>query len=140
VLRDPRAVPAARAGRTDQPFHQGETGTSWLVLFHVLPAWRHTIHLEELDPSTRTMRSRERGGVIKHWNHTLHVEPLGEQRCRYSDTVHIDAGLLTGLVAAVGALMYRIRQHRWQSLTRNHLLLSGPRYADDTGKPNTHHG
>lgn len=29
-------------GRTE-PFQQGETGTGWLMLFHVLPLHRHTI-------------------------------------------------------------------------------------------------
>lgn len=118
----------ALAGRT-QPFRQGECGTSWLVLFNVLPAWRHTIRLDELDPTTRTMRSREHGGVIKDWRHTLHVEPIGDQLCRYSDTVQIDAGRLTGLVAVIGTLMYRIRQRRWHALTRTHLLAGGPSWA-----------
>ncbi|WP_028934066.1 hypothetical protein [Pseudonocardia spinosispora] len=118
----------ALAGRT-QPFRQGESGTSWLVLFHVLPAWRHTIRLELLDHDTRTMRSQEHGGVIKGWRHTLHVEPIDSGRCRYSDTVDVDAGGLTGVVAAIGTLMYRIRQRRWQTLTRTHLLASGPSWA-----------
>jgi hypothetical protein len=118
----------ALAGRTD-PIRAGDHGTGWLLLFHVLPLSRHTIHVVEVDQATRTLRSREHGGVLRSWNHTLHVEPAGEGSCRYSDTVDIDAGPLTGLVALAAAGIYRYRQRRWHRLVRRHLLPTGPRYA-----------
>ncbi|SDW79219.1 hypothetical protein SAMN05421504_1011518 [Amycolatopsis xylanica] len=121
----------ALAGRT-APFQAGERGTGWLLLFHLIPLSRHTIHLVEVDEATRTLRSRERGGVLKAWNHTLHVEPVDEQRCRYSDTVEIDAGRLTGVVARVAVGIYRYRQRRWRKLVHQHLLPTGPRYGHRT--------
>lgn len=112
-------VPAL-AGRSE-PFREGESGTGWLFLFHVLPLSRHTMELASLDDSTRTMRSREHGGVLRAWNHTLHVEPLGGGRSRYSDVVEIDAGPLTGVVAWLAVRIYRYRQRRWRRLARRWL-------------------
>lgn len=118
----------ALAGRSE-PFRAGESGAAWLLLFHLIPLHRHHIELTELDPATRTMRSREHGGVIRAWNHTLHAEEVDAGRCRYSDTVEIDAGRLTGLVAGVAKLLYRYRHRRWRKLVDKHLLPTGPRYA-----------
>lgn len=115
------------AGRTT-PFDEGEKGSGWLLAIHVIPVWRHTIHLVELDEVTRTMRSVEHGGMLRSWRHTLHVEPSGDGRCVYSDTVEIDAGPLTALVAHLSAGIFRYRQRRWRKLVRNQLLSGGPRY------------
>lgn len=116
------------AGRT-APFREDERGTGWLWLFHLIPFSRHTMHLVEVDQTTRTMRTREHGGILRSWNHTLHVEPAGDQRCQYSDTVDIDAGPLTGVVALAAIGIYRYRQRRWHKLVRRHLLPTGPSYA-----------
>lgn len=127
VMKGLFGVPAL-TGRTTS-FHEGEQGTGWLLAFHVLPAWRHTIRLVELDDAGRTMRSHEYGGILRTWNHTLRVEPAGDERCVYSDTVDIDAGPLTGMVARASERIYRYRQRRWHKLVRNHLLPTGPRYS-----------
>ncbi|OLF13603.1 hypothetical protein [Actinophytocola xanthii] len=124
VIRGLIGIPAL-AGRTE-PFQQDEVVTARLWLFHAVPAWRHRIHLVEVDPRTRTMRSRERGGLITTWNHTLRVESLGERRCRYSDIVEIGAGRITPLVANIALLLYRYRQRRWRRLVRHGLLPAAP--------------
>jgi hypothetical protein len=120
-------VPAL-AGRTE-PFAEAECGTGWLLLLHVIPMSRHTICPARIGDVTMTMRSREHGRLLKAWNHTLHVEPAGGQRCRYSDTVEIDAGRLTGIIAAAAVWIFRYRQRRWRKLTRHHLMAAGPRYT-----------
>ncbi|MFV8315806.1 hypothetical protein [Mycobacterium sp. 23] len=107
----------ALAGRTES-LRQGERGTGWLMAFHVIPAYRHTIEVTAVDEATGTIRTREHGGVLKTWNHTLHVEALQENSCRYSDTVDIDAGVLTGAVATIANGIYRYRQRRWRKLVR----------------------
>lgn len=107
----------ALAGRTE-PLREGERGTGWLMAFHVVPAYRHTIEVVEVDQTTGTIRTREHGGVLKAWNHTLHVEALQADSCRYSDTVDIDAGILTGVVVAIANGIYRYRQRRWHKLVR----------------------
>lgn len=109
-------------GRID-PIVDGETGTGWLLAFGVVPAYRHTIHVLRVDEAAGTIETHEHGGVLRRWDHTLHVEPVpgDPHRSRYSDTVTIDAGRLTPLVARVGVGIYRYRQRRWRALARNHL-------------------
>ena len=116
----------ALAGRTE-PVRAGEVASGWLFAFHVIPAYRHTIEVREVDAQSRSIVTHEHGGVLRRWDHTLHVEPTGEGRCRYSDTVVIDAGVLTPVVCIVATGLYRYRQRRWQRLVRKHLLpISAP--------------
>ncbi|OBK51839.1 hypothetical protein [Mycobacterium kubicae] len=110
----------ALAGRTEA-LRLGERGTGWLFAFHAIPAYRHTIEVVEVDEASGTIRTREHGGVLKAWNHTLHVEPLGHESCRYSDTVDIDAGSMTGAVVALANGIYRYRQRRWRKLVHRHM-------------------
>jgi hypothetical protein len=95
----------------------------------LIPAYRHTIEIVEVDESTRTVRTHEHGGVLKTWNHTLHVEAVDGTSCRYSDTIDIDAGPATALAAAVATGLFRYRHRRWHKLVRKHLLAQGPAYA-----------
>jgi hypothetical protein len=115
----------ALAGRS-QPLRAGERGTGWLFAFHLIPAYRHTIEIVEVDQAGKTVRTREHGGVLKAWNHTLHVEPIDERSSRYSDTVDIDAGIATTFVAAVARGIYRYRHRRWRKLVRRHMMPEGP--------------
>ncbi|OBK92700.1 hypothetical protein A5645_23290 [Mycobacterium asiaticum] len=108
------------AGRTEA-LRLGESGTGWLFAFHVIPAYRHTINVVEVDEATGSIRTNEYGGLLKAWNHTLHVEPIDAHSCRYSDTVDIDAGRMTGVVVAVAHGIYRYRQRRWRKLVRRHM-------------------
>ena len=118
----------ALAGRSE-PVRAGEAGSGWLFAFHVVPAYRHTIEIVAVDEETRTLRTHEHGGVLRRWDHTLHVEPVSDGGCRYGDTVTIDAGWLTGVVALMAVGIYRYRQRRWHRLVRKHLLPTGPAYA-----------
>jgi hypothetical protein len=120
-------VPAL-AGRAE-PLRPGERGTAWLFAFHLIPAYRHTIEVVEVDEPNQTIRTHEHGGVLRAWNHTLRVEAIDEGTCRYSDTVDIDAGLATAFVATLAVGIYRYRQQRWRKLVRLHLLPQGPAYA-----------
>lgn len=127
VCRGVLGMPAL-VGRT-AAMREGESGTGWLLLFHLIPLMRYTIHLVEIDPATKTLRSQEHGGMLRSWNHTLHVEAVSTRTCRYSDTVDIDAGALTPVVARLATLLYRYRQRRWHKLVHKHLLPEGPAYA-----------
>jgi hypothetical protein len=111
------------------PLRLGERGTAWLFAFHLLPAYRHTIEIVHIDEAAGTVRTHEHGGILRSWNHTLHVEAIGEQSCRYSDTVEIDAGAATAIVARVATGIFRYRQRRWHKLVRRHLLPQGTAYA-----------
>ncbi|MGA8546872.1 MAG: hypothetical protein WB785_16650 [Mycobacterium sp.] len=127
VCRGLFGVPAL-AGRAE-PLRPGERGTAWLFAFHLIPAYRHTIEVIEVDQADRTIRTHEHGGVLRAWDHTLHVEPIDDTHCGYSDTVDIDAGRATAFVAAVAAGIFRYRQRRWHKLVRQHLLPQGSAYA-----------
>ena len=63
-----------------------------------------------VEPTTRTIRTREHGGVLRVWNHELHVEPLTERTCRYRDTVELDVGMFTPLLTRIGVALYRHRR------------------------------
>jgi ligand-binding SRPBCC domain-containing protein len=119
VCRGLFRVPALE-GRID-PLVEGETGSGRLWVFGVVPAYRHTIHVTGVDEASGTITTHEHGGVLRAWDHTLHVEPAGPARSRYRDTVAVDAGWLTGLVAATAVGIYRYRQRRWRALARDHL-------------------
>lgn len=118
----------ALAGRATK-FVAGERGTGWLFLFHVIPLSKHTIEVVRIDHETMTIETEEHGGMIRRWHHTLHAEPLDATRSRYRDTVDIDAGLFTGVVARLSIGIYRYRQRRWHRLARKHLAVDGPAYA-----------
>ncbi|HXV93476.1 MAG TPA: hypothetical protein VD813_09275 [Pseudonocardia sp.] len=81
-----------------------------------MPFSRHTIEVAEVDEGGRRLVTEERGGLLRRWRHTIEVRPAGAGTCRYSDTVEIDAGPLTPVVAAVARVFYRLRQRRWRAL------------------------
>jgi hypothetical protein len=110
----------ALSGRTD-PVREGERGSGWLFLFHVVPLYRHHIHVVRVDAATRTIESDEHGGPLRSWRHTLHVEPLGPGRSRYTDRIVLDAGPATPVAAAVANAVFGYRQRRWHRLARRHL-------------------
>ena len=125
VCRGLFGVPAL-ASRTE-PMHAVERGSGWLMAFHVIPAYRHTIEVLSVDEASHTIRTHEYGGRIRSWNHTLHAEPIGPGRCRYRDTIDIDAGVFTGLVALGAAGIFRYRHRRWHRLIRSQGLRQIPK-------------
>ena len=88
-----------------------------LFLFGVVPLGPHTLLVESVDDTSRTLQTRERGPRLC-WDHRIHVEPDGPECARYSDEVEIDAGPLTPVVAAVARLFFWYRHRRWQALAR----------------------
>jgi len=103
-------------GTLPETLEPGETLDLRLLAFGVVPANRHTLRLIELDDERRTARTNEHGGPLKTWNHTITVEPLGPGRCRYTDTVEIDAGRLTPIAMPLANAFFAHRQRRWRKL------------------------
>ncbi len=89
-----------------------------LVLFGLLPLWRHEMRVIRVDPQQRLIESREGGGPVHTWNHLIKLTPLDERHCRYLDEVELKAGLLTPLVWLFAQVFYRYRQARWRRLAR----------------------
>lgn len=124
VVRGLFRVPALE-GRFDK-FEAGEVGTAGL--WAPLPLYRHTIEVLDVDHATRTITTHEHGGVIRSWNHTLHVESRCPDQSRYHDTIEIDAGGLTPIVALIAKGIFAYRSRRLRRLVRLHLTAAGPVY------------
>jgi len=103
----------------------GQTINTRLWLFHLLPAWRHEIRVLSLDDSSRVIKTAEKGGLVQTWNHALLVEPISADRCRYTDKLDVDAGILNLLVWLFLQTFFRYRQMRLRKLARS--IVSSPR-------------
>ncbi len=110
VLRMPALDDRQRA------WQPGESVTTRLLLFGVLPVSRHTVRIDVLDDAAMTARTDEHGGPVSVWRHHLTVEAAGPTSCRYTDEVEIGAGRLTALVGVLASGFFRWRQHRWRRL------------------------
>lgn len=117
----------ALAGRSE-PLRAGEAGRGWVTLFNVVPLYRHTIEVLDVDEETRTIQTHEHGWMLTRWDHTLHVEAIDENRCRYRDTIVIDAGRFTPVAERIATVLFTYRQRRWRRLVAKQLLADGPRY------------
>jgi hypothetical protein len=116
VTRGILVMPVIR-GRADE-WREGETVVGWVFLFGVVPFSRHHLQIAAIDESTRTLSSREHGGLITSWNHDIVVTPLDEAHCEYQDRIEIDAGILTPFVAVYARWFYSMRQRRWRALAQ----------------------
>ena len=104
------------ADRYPEKLHEGQEIQTRILFFHLIPAWRHHLHLVCVDEKRREILSQERGGFIRAWNHRIHIEPENTVRCRYTDEIEIRAGVLTPLVWAFAHLSLRYRQLRLRRL------------------------
>lgn len=89
-----------------------------LVLFGLIPLWKHELRVIRADPQERITESREDGGPVHTWNHLIKITPLDEQRSRYLDEVEIKAGVLTPFIWLFAQLFYRYLQARCRRLAR----------------------
>lgn len=104
------------AERIDRPWRTGDEVHGWILLFGVVPFSKHYLAVESIDDERRVIVSDERGGLIRTWRHEITVTPIDPERCHYEDRIQIDAGLLTGVIAAYAHIFYRHRQRRWRTL------------------------
>jgi len=108
----------ADADRYPEEWHAGDVVRARLVFFGFLPGWMHELRLVRVDGERRELYTNERGGVLSAWNHCITVEPAGATRCRYTDEIDMDAGLLTPLVWLYAHIFFRYRQMRLRRLAR----------------------
>jgi hypothetical protein len=116
VTRGLLVMPVIRT-RTDE-WREGETVVGWVFLFGFIPFARHHLHVAAIDESTRSLTSREHGGLLKSWDHDIVVIPIDDLRCTYRDRIEIDAGIFTPLVGVYARWFYRMRQRRWRALAK----------------------
>ena len=99
-----------------ETFEEGQVIETRLLLFNIVPAWKHTLRLIRVDDENMEIASREEGGFIEQWNHRKWIEEESECSCLYTDEIDIHAGLLTWLVCAYAHVFYRYRQRRMRQM------------------------
>jgi len=114
VARGMLRFPASE--RLERPWQVGDEVRGWIFLFGVVPFSKHRIVVDSIDEEARVLISNEGGGPIRTWRHELITTEVNARQCHYTDRIHIDAGLLTPLVAGFAKLFYRYRQRRWRQI------------------------
>ena len=99
-----------------ETFEEGQVVETRLLLFNVVPAWKHTLRVIRIDHANMEIASREQGGVVQRWNHRKWIEAGSQTSCSYTDEIDISAGLLTWVVWAFAHVFYRYRQKRMRQL------------------------
>ena len=105
-------------GRPAERFVAGARYRGRLWFAHVVPGWRHELHVIRLDPARREIYTHESGGPLRVWNHSLRVEPETATSSLYTDQIEFDAGRLTSPTRIVVELFFRYRQARLRRLAR----------------------
>ncbi|MEQ9675701.1 MAG: SRPBCC family protein [Roseovarius indicus] len=77
-------------------------------LFGKLPKQPYHMEVVECDDSRMVLRSSEKGAGVKEWRHTMRVTPA-PGGSRLTDTIEIEAGLLTGAFALWARYLYGAR-------------------------------
>lgn len=80
-------------------------------LFGFIPAGRWRLKITERDDIRRRLKSEERGPLVRRWSHEIAVDAQGANAARLTDTIEIDAGALTPLIARFARAEYA-RRHR----------------------------
>ena len=94
----------------DGPFREGDTIIVDVTFWGWFKQKGHAMFIERLDPRARIIQSRESGNGIRRWDHRLSIQPDGEMT-QWTDTVVIDAGWRTPIVARFAAMVY-VHRHR----------------------------
>jgi ligand-binding SRPBCC domain-containing protein len=79
-------------------------------LFGVVPIGGWRLKVLARDDNERRLLSQEEGTAVRYWRHEIKVESEGEGS-RLTDTITVDAGPLTPLIAAFARRDYT-RRHR----------------------------
>ena len=91
-----------------------------LFLFGIIPLGWQAIVISFPPPRGATSFVRDNGysPLITRWDHWIAISPLAENpgKTHYCDSVTIEAGILTPLVAAFARIFYTNRQKRWRAL------------------------
>ncbi len=95
---------------------EGSTVRCRTYLFGCVPLGTRKFGIERVDEESREIQTRECDPLIRRWDHLLRVTPEGDHECRYSDTIDIEAGVLTPLVWLFARLYFRHRHKRWREI------------------------
>ena len=90
--------------------NQGDIITVDVTFWGIFKQKGHRMMIERLDPANRIIQSRETSAAAKQWDHHLSIQP-DAGLARWTDTIVIDAGWQTPIVARFARYMYA-RRHR----------------------------
>jgi hypothetical protein len=113
-----RLAPARGAAELPARWEAGSTVLLRPFLFGAIPLGTRSLHWERISPQQREMQTREHDPIVRRWDHRIQVESLGPGRCRYTDDVDVEAGVLTLPVWLFAQVFYRRRQRRWRQVAR----------------------
>lgn len=101
--------------------------TARLKAFGFLPLGEQVLVIEfpPVEGSAYRVRDNGRGKLARVWDHIVTIEPMSKGRCRYTDEVTVEAGVLTPIVWAFAWMFYRHRQRRWEKLVATGFDYSG---------------
>lgn len=88
--------------------YTGQSVDVMVSLFGKLPAQPYHMAVLECDDTALRFRSAEKGAGVKSWNHTAQVTAT-ETGSRLTESIQIDAGLMTWAFAAWARYLYRAR-------------------------------
>lgn len=98
------------------------TKLPWSLL-SLLPEGMHIVEVTRVDPEQFQIETKEFGGLVKKWNHSMKIEDVPNSRfCVYSDTITIEAGWATRIVARLADKLYRHRHKRWLEITTERIV------------------
>ena len=87
-----------------------------MLAFHVIPVGWQCVNIELPEEDDEwCLRDNGCGSVARVWDHRIFIEPDGIGT-RYTDSVCIDAGVLTWPVSLYATLFFHYRQRRWRKL------------------------
>lgn len=125
-LLDYVAHPVLRFSPVDPPqFPQEWRPGEYVValrLVGVVPLGTQTIGISfppPVRPGERVLHDAGRSALIAVWDHRITVAPADAGTTRYTDTLRIEAGLLTPLIWTWARLFFGHRQRRWRRLVAN---------------------
>ena len=76
-----------------------------------VPVGRWRFKVVARDDIGRRLRSTESGTGVRRWTHEIGIEEAGNDGSRLSDTIEIDAGVLTPIIVRFARSEYE-RRHR----------------------------
>lgn len=85
-------------------------GKQWIVISHQTPTTTSNQMYELLDDGY--------GDLISKWRHLISIQETSDGRTHYTDTIEVDAGIITFAVWIYANIFYRHRQRRWQKLVK----------------------
>ncbi|HCR72435.1 MAG TPA: hypothetical protein DIW23_13385 [Anaerolineae bacterium] len=110
-------------GDLPEVWQEGEY-TVEMKLFSIIPFGKQKVVIkqpseEEKKKHHYAMLDDGRGELISTWRHLITVDEVNNGKALYTDTVEVQAGVLTFFVWVFANIFFWHRQRRWKKLIQN---------------------